>query len=554
MLRSLSLIILTAISLHAMPIDTPKALIKELDNALDSSIVYSQQKQARITQLRANAFSVRNGDVGERLEANDALFNEYKSYRCDSAAYYLIENINIATGSNEQQEAAMKNRISLSYLLSSSGYFLPAVDMLQTVNPKELPSKLLPTYYEAYEKAFSEMSNFEVATPPLNYSDMAIAYQDSLLRLLPSDDELRMQFEETRLREQKRFTEALAVNDKRLAEVSEQTPLYALIMFQRSLIYQSNGDKEQEMIALAKSAITDVRLGTKDHASLWMLAKIIYDYGDIDRAYRYMKFSWEDTKFFNAPLRNWQSAGILSLIEERYSNEIQLRNTQLKVFFSIISVLFLLLLAAMIFIKKQNNRLTFSNEELSKAHDVVKETNSKLKKLNGDLAKLNDELKNANSALLESNNIKEVYFSRFIKLCSEYIDKLDRFRSTVSNKLATGQIQELKKMIQSKHFIDDEVKEFYKNFDSAFLHIFPDFVAKFNDLLVDDGKVELKDEELLNPELRIFALIRLGFNDSSQIAEFLRYSVNTIYNYRAKVKNKARVNRDEFENLVKKIH
>ena len=85
------------------------------------------------------------------------------------------------------------------------------------------------------------------------------------------------------------------------------------------------------------------------------------------------------------------------------------------------------------------------------------------------------------------------------------------------------------------------------------MHLLPDFVRKFNELLQNDAQIILKKGELLNTELRIFALIRLGIDDSSQIAEFLRYSVNTIYNYRAKVKNKACVSRDDFEKLVEQI-
>ena len=100
---------------------------------------------------------------------------------------------------------------------------------------------------------------------------------------------------------------------------------------------------------------------------------------------------------------------------------------------------------------------------------------------------------------------------------------------------------------------DEELEELYANFDTAFLHLFPNFVGKFNDLLQENEQILPKKGELLNTELRIFALIRLGIEDSSQIAEFLRYSVNTIYNYRAKVRNKARGSREDFDDLVRKI-
>ena len=153
-----------------------------------------------------------------------------------------------------------------------------------------------------------------------------------------------------------------------------------------------------------------------------------------------------------------------------------------------------------------------------------------------------------------SNRIKEEYIGRFMSLCSSYIDKLDGYRRMVYKMVSSGQIGELVKVTRSSKGLEAELNALYKNFDTAFLHLFPNFVTQFNSLLLEDEQVVLKRDELLNTELRIFALIRLGINDSSQIAEFLRYSVNTIYNYRAKVKNKACVSRDDFENLVRKIH
>jgi DNA-binding CsgD family transcriptional regulator len=45
----------------------------------------------------------------------------------------------------------------------------------------------------------------------------------------------------------------------------------------------------------------------------------------------------------------------------------------------------------------------------------------------------------------------------------------------------------------------------------------------------------------------------LGIDDSSKIAEFLHYSVNTIYNYRARIKNGALNERENFEKHVKEL-
>ena len=195
------------------------------------------------------------------------------------------------------------------------------------------------------------------------------------------------------------------------------------------------------------------------------------------------------------------------------------QNDRLRLYLWLISALIVLLVVAVGFIYRQMQRLSAARNKLE----------------------------HANEQLQLSNNIKEEYEGRFMNLCSVYINRLDTYRRMVNKKISAGQMEELLKMVRSREVLDTGLKELYDNFDTAFLHLFPDFVDKFNDLLQPEERIVLRKGELLNTELRIFALIRLGIDDSSQIAEFLRYSVNTIYNYRAKVKNKARISREDFE-------
>lgn len=225
---------------------------------------------------------------------------------------------------------------------------------------------------------------------------------------------------------------------------------------------------------------------------------------------------------------------------------IEKQNGRLQQNLLLITLLLILLLVALIYIYRQMKKLADARNHLQTA-------NNQLNALNEELRQMNTCLSATNVELSESNQIKEEYIARFIKLCSTYIDRLDAYRRMVNKKLSAGQIAELLKITRSQDAMDEELEELYVNFDTAFLHLFPDFVNKFNALLHEDGQIILKKGELLNTELRIFALIRLGIDDSSQIAEFLRYSVNTIYNYRAKVKNKACVSRDDFEKLVEQI-
>jgi DNA-binding CsgD family transcriptional regulator/type II secretory pathway pseudopilin PulG len=240
-----------------------------------------------------------------------------------------------------------------------------------------------------------------------------------------------------------------------------------------------------------------------------------------------------------------QSSVILSLIDETYQVTIEKQKAKLQSYAIVISVLAILLVIALAYIYRQMRRLSAARHNLQSANDQLKSINLELKELNARLSQANIELS-------ESNQIKEVYIGRFIKLCSTYIEKLDEFRRMVNKRISSGKTDELLQYTRSYESLDDVIQEFYANFDSAFLRIFPDFVEKVNGLLCPDDKIILKKDELLNTELRILALVRLGIHDSSQIADFLRYSVNTIYNYRAKVKNRA-LSRDDFEDKITQI-
>ena len=137
--------------------------------------------------------------------------------------------------------------------------------------------------------------------------------------------------------------------------------------------------------------------------------------------------------------------------------------------------------------------------------------------------------------------------------CITYIDKLDLYRKSLYKLISNGKTTELRKVLKSSSIIDDELKAFYNQFDETFLKLFPNFIEDFNKLLLPDEAIIPKNTWSLTTELRIFALIRLGITDSDKIAKFLRYSLTTIYNYKTKVRNKAKGDRNALESEIMKI-
>lgn len=523
------------------------SLLNVLDKTIKEADTYVQIKENKLHELKKEARKTPPVSV-ERYHLNNDIYLEYKAYSSDSALHYLNENMLLARQLNDK-ERELKIQLELSYLLSSIGMYMEAADILNSIDRQTLPSSLLGYYYTCYEHVYFEAG---AAQPRYKmfasrYAKLSHAYRDSMQVTLDPSSATYLWLRETQLREAGKYDEALEFSDRRLAEASFGTPQYALVAYQRFRLFESMGKKDEYLYYLVLSAISDVRSAIKDQSSLMVLAQELNRKGDLKRAYDYIHFSWEISQFYKTRLRSWMNITPLSMINGNYQDIIKQQNRELLIYIACVALLALLLVIALIYIYRQMKALSIAKKGLQ-------EVNERLFLLNEELEEVNRHLRSTNLELSESNLIKEAYIARFFKLYSVYVDRLQAYRKLVNKKLQRGQVAELLKMTHlSNDIVTVEVQELYANFDSAFLHLFPNFVESLNALLLPEEQIVLKPDELLNTELRIFALIRLGIKDSSQIAELLHYSVNTIYNYRSRVKTKARVSRDDFEDLVAKI-
>ena len=227
---------------------------------------------------------------------------------------------------------------------------------------------------------------------------------------------------------------------------------------------------------------------------------------------------------------------------------------------AVVSLLSVVLLALYIYVARKRRQLATAQHELRKANaelaslnSQLQETNHKLSQSNTLLQQTNEQLSQTMMRLNDSNRVKDEYIGKFLNICSEYIDKLDNYRKRINRKLKAGQHADLLRMTGSEQLKEDELKELFDNFDSVFLNLFPTFIDDFNALLKPEERITPPSAGRLNTDLRIFALIRLGIDESSKIADFLRYSPNSIYAYRARIKNKAAGERENFERMVKEI-
>ncbi|WP_147676360.1 DUF6377 domain-containing protein [Algibacter pacificus] len=524
------------------------SLIVKLEKEMANRQVYDQAKESRIANLKM-LLSEKNITPENQYFITNKLIAEYEYYSFDKTLNYIEENLSFAKKIGNEH-FVKESTLRLAKLLATSGRYDESINLLEEIKAPSLPPDLIRDYYSIYKRCYSELRTISrIKSISAKYQKKYIAYKDSLNReiaVLDKNSKIYLEIKEDNYRDVSNFRKAIEVNAKRLSIAKMGTREYATIAFYRSfMVSQMDGNISNQKKYLILSAISDIQASIKDNASMANLAVILFEEGDVDRAHKYISFSFDDAKFYNSKLRFLDISNVLPVISKSYETMHLKQSNTLKKQLIFISSLSLILIVALFFIFKQYKKIKLGQEHLKAANLKLKDLNDKLSYTNADLKRLYEEL----SAV---DLIKEQYIGTFLNLYSEYIDKLDVYRKTVRKYIVTNKTNDLLSLIKTKNIVNDELKIFYTNFDKSFLHIYPNFIENLNTLLKENEKIEVKKGELLNTELRIFALIRLGITNSSKISKILRYSVNTIYNYRVKVKNGA-INRDSFEDMVKKI-
>ena len=529
----------------------PAQYLQEIDEAIETSSRYVAAHEAKIAQARQKLEHVQT-DL-QRYDASYALYDLYRPFVNDSAIFFLKECIELAQKVGNHSDE-VRCQALLAWRCSCTGMYEEALNILDSIRTEGADQAALGEYAHAYNNVYNEMAYYtQMPEMKQAYSQRADYYQNMMYETLPGEDPRIMLRREMSFLNNNKLEQSMAVNDEWLKMVEPGSHPYAMVALYRYLEFKARDDKEQMMHWLAESVLADIRNGVLDQGSMWELANLLMQEGDVEHANRYISYTSECAIRYGSRQRNWQIAPLMTQIAKTYKEKSERTTSQLRVLLGILSVLALLLLGVLFFLHRRNKQLAVARNELRDANTRLSASNAQLSTLNSQLSTLNAQLSTVNSQLSEANRIKEEYIGRFLSLCSQYIDKLDDYRKMVNRKMKNKELDELFRMTKSTELKEKEIEELYQNFDSVFLHLFPNFIDGFNALLQPDMQVHPKEENKLTTDIRIFALIRLGIDDSSKIAEFLHYSVNTIYNYRARIKNGAIGNREAFERQVKEL-
>lgn len=474
---------------------------------------YRIEREKRIEDLRCQ-LACTNGSA-KRYALNEQIIELYTNYQSDSLLSYLDRNIVLARNMGDVDEFN-RNTIRKSYVLGELAIPHEALDALCTVDPRTLGRTTLIPYYEAstnlYRITRSETRNSKIYH---SMDSLYVAYRDSLLANVDPESNVAYQNRIDSLAANGDAINALRMAQVLASRVTPSDPMYGFTQYKLAVLLNANDMADERDAAFARSALSDIRNCTYENAALANLAVNLADRKDYKRAYNYIHRSLDDANSFNSSYRRNLLLPSIASIEALYNNDLNERHDRLLIIFIMTIVATIIICSLLIVLYKTVKRKHMLNTLLREAYEKERENNNNL---------------------IEANTIKEECIHSFLTNAVDNLNTLEQYRMMVYNKLVNKQYSELADLVKANSFAHREVDEFYNDFDRVILRIFPSFVESFNSLLRPECQILSKRKDSLTPELRIFALIRLGIDNPADIAKLLRYSMSTIYNYRVKVR------------------
>ncbi|RFM28212.1 DUF6377 domain-containing protein [Deminuibacter soli] len=529
----IALFVFLQFSAHAQLNDTLAQELEKLNQVIKNVPEYDQQKQASIDQLKQQLSGATS--LAQHFDASMQLFEAYKIFKYDSAYSYARRMQETAQQLNDPQRM-QSARLTLCFSLLSSGMYKEAHDSLLHVQVHLLPDSSKPAFYALMARYYYDLGDFDndrYYTPA--YNSMGGAYVDSALALWPEASWSHRYFKGLKeLRSGNKETARTLLHQLLL---SETLSLHEVAITASTLadLYLQAGDYNQAIALLSRAVMADVQASTKETSAAFILASLLNKKNDVKNAAIYVDQAIADALFYGARQRKVQVSTILPLIEAEKLNIVETSRKQLAWYAGTVTFLLVLVIISAFVILQQVKKLKAAQKIILQASQQQQETNHHL-------AEVNEKLQ-------EANRIKEEYIGYFFNVNAEFYDKIERFKKSVEQKLTDRKLDEIRFLVANIN-LKKEKEELVRNFDQAFLKLFPNFLHAFNSLFKEEDQVKLKEDELLNTDLRIYALIRMGIHDTEKIAHILQYSVNTINTYKTRIKNKSLVPNDEFERQV----
>lgn len=514
--------LLTIISFGLCAQSNRDSLLKALNHAIEASSKYDAAKLGKIEQLEKK---ISTGNPQPLFDEYSALYNEYQVFNYDSAYNYCgkMQELAVKTGDNSK---IAYSKLKLSFILLSSGMFKEVYDVLAAIDLNYLDKNQIAEYYTLTARYYYDLADYDkdrfYAT---EYNKMGSLYVDSALAFYPTNSFQYLYYNGLKHIRAGNKDKAFQYFDTLMRSGNLSPHQLAITASTLSDIYIQNNQVDSAINLLIVAAIADIESSTKETSAAFNLATLLFKKGDLKNASTYIEKAVNDATFYGARQRKVQLSTILPLIEAEKLNIVEREKETVTYYAIIVTLLSLALIALVVIVFRQVKKLKTAEKVIT----------------------------DANKKLLEANKIKEEYIGYFFSGNTEFYNRIEKFKKSVDQKITDRKFDDIKFLVNNFN-LKKERDELLKNFDQIFLNLFPKFISEFNSLLKEEDQVKLKDGELLNTDLRIFALIRMGIHDTEKIATILGYSVNTINTYKTKIKNRSTVANEEFESRIMQIN
>ena len=501
---------------------------RRLDSLISAQPQIVAAKEVRLAQLKNDL--AKETTAAGRYKATKRLYEEYSAYQYDSAYAYVSECLRLVQAMGDDM-LMNESRLNLAHILSTACLMDKAFQTLSQIDTTRLSPDELILYHRTRTDLLIYQAEYMQGTQYVQeYVRQLMAERRAAIATTVPHDNVNYQLTlaET-YADNNESQRAIELLSGLMGDYHSGERLYSIITSTMSFHYSQSGDKDKQMQYLIKSAESDLEGCIRENTSLRLIADRLFDEGDIDRAYRYMRVAVDDANFYGTRLRNIQASRIVPKILTAYQTKQDRNRRNMMWLLGIISVIAAMLVVGVVAIYQLLKRYRRLN-------DQKKAINEQLRQVNVQLGDTVEQLHETNGLLREREKLKEEYIARFLTLSSRFIDRGEEQRKSLYRLHRDRKTEELARELKSTHFGNENAQLFYENFDNAFLNIYPNFVDEVNKLLQEGGKIEVKQGKRLTTESRVLALIRIGITDNQSIANILRASLTTIYTYRSKLK------------------
>lgn len=527
-------------SIHS--IETDKTQIRNSLDSLDKYIqikdTYTKQKEERIATLKERLKET-SLSLDEQYRYTYLLFDEYSTYQSKlmhASAQQLIA-LSVQMGDKNK---LVDSEIQLAYSYLWCGAFKEAYEYANTIDTAGISNDAKVNYLMfrlnlEYESAlYVKPLHFFLS----KYEKSMDGIISQLEQLLPTSDDHLLEARQKACSHNNKFEQAYEYLKQRLKYSSGISREMSAKLGDVGFYHLEMGDTITAIKYMVESAIMDIQIGSKQTPALRKIAEAIYPDEEVERAYKYIQLSMDNAVFFDSRYRMYESSITLPLIDKDLYELTKKQKDTLAIGIYTIILFIIALLISFLFIWKQNIKLKISA--------------SLIRKQNISLLSMNTRMTEINKELQDANNIKATYLGRILSDNSSSISTIEELVKTVKIKIKAKQYDDIIQFIY-KHDYLKKRKDMLARFDEMFLKLFPNFIEKFNSLLKEEDRVVVQEKNILTPELRIFALVRLGVTKSDTIAEILNFSASTVRNYKSKIRNISIVPNEEFDKRLLEI-